>query len=369
MDIFIASDLDYVRESVFLLTHYCNDPPAALDSERLIKKYKFDDPVMLSQIDACVKINEYVISHLPFSKEELGLYFHRMKGFNECPCDYLMLFGRKPSKSLKEELQRVTDMSEEVRLKEFFMQLLYDNLVESEASVDQVENLTGTGLMQALQKTDMTDQERLLLLQIFWDPQPHLKKMEAYLSETIKLLKDCADRIQVLTTSFHRQWTEILKNTDIYTFLRDHAEVSLDCNSLGYCIYPTVSYFHSCVMVISDEETRPRSRDLFYVGIITADALPYNEGDRELKADLTQYLKLLGDKSKLDILTMIKEERLYGAELARRMNLSNATISHHMSALLDAGLVRLEKENTRLYYSSNKEKLEELLEILKQQLL
>lgn len=66
---------------------------------------------------------------------------------------------------------------------------------------------------------------------------------------------------------------------------------------------------------------------------------------------------------------MIKEERLYGAELAGRMNLSNATISHICRRFLDAGLVRLEKENTRLYYSSNKEKLEELLEILKQQLL
>lgn len=369
MDIFVASDLDYVRESVFLLTLYCNEPPASAGRERLIKTYKFNDPVILSQIDACVEINEYVVSHLSFSKEELQVYFHRMKGTDECPCDYVMLFRRNPAGGLDEELQRVRGMSEEARLKEFFMLLLYDNLVESEASVDRLENLTGTGLMQALQKSDLTDQERLLLLQIYWDPEPHLAKLETYLAETIKLLRDCAVSIKALTASFHSQWTELLKNTDIYSFLRNQTGISLDENSLGYCICPTAAYYHSCVLVISDEETRPRSRDLFYVGIITADAMPCDDGKSTLKTDPTQYLKLLSDKSKLDILTMIKDERAYGAELARRMNLTNATISHHMSALLDAGFVRLEKENTRLYYSSNKEKLKELLDILRQQLL
>ena len=46
-----------------------------------------------------------------------------------------------------------------------------------------------------------------------------------------------------------------------------------------------------------------------------------------------------------------------------------ATISHHMSALLGAGLVKIEKENTRIYYSADKEAIAGLLEFCEKTLL
>lgn len=73
-----------------------------------------------------------------------------------------------------------------------------------------------------------------------------------------------------------------------------------------------------------------------------------------------QVLKLLGDKSKFEILSYIRDKEAYGSELAKHLNLTTATVSHHMNALLAAGLVELKRADNRIYYSANKKALEEV---------
>ncbi|MDE6984152.1 MAG: ArsR family transcriptional regulator, partial [Lachnospiraceae bacterium] len=51
----------------------------------------------------------------------------------------------------------------------------------------------------------------------------------------------------------------------------------------------------------------------------------------------------------------------YGSELARHLNLTTATVSHHMNALLSARLVEVKREEKRVYYTANKKALEEVL--------
>ena len=75
-----------------------------------------------------------------------------------------------------------------------------------------------------------------------------------------------------------------------------------------------------------------------------------------------QVLKLLADKSKFQILAHVRDEAAYGSELAKRLELTTATVSHHMNALLAAGLVEVRHVENRVYYTANKEALKEVLE-------
>ena len=76
---------------------------------------------------------------------------------------------------------------------------------------------------------------------------------------------------------------------------------------------------------------------------------------------MAKVLKLLSDRSKLEILSYIKNKKAYGSELAKQLNLTNATVSHHMSGLVNAGLVIMEKEDTKIYYRANIEEISEVL--------
>lgn len=80
-------------------------------------------------------------------------------------------------------------------------------------------------------------------------------------------------------------------------------------------------------------------------------------------------LKALSDRSKLDILCILKESKKYNLELAGTMKLSASTMSHHMNVLFSCGLVNIEKRNGKVYYCLEEEAVLELIGDLKQLLL
>ena len=90
-------------------------------------------------------------------------------------------------------------------------------------------------------------------------------------------------------------------------------------------------------------------------------------------SDNTEYLcdrlKAISDKRRLDIIKLIKNGSLCGQDLAERIGLSPATISHHMSSLVSAGFINVDKQNPRVSYSINQEFIKSFLQNLSNTLL
>lgn len=90
-------------------------------------------------------------------------------------------------------------------------------------------------------------------------------------------------------------------------------------------------------------------------------------------SDNTEYLcdrlKAISDKRRLDIIKLIKNESLCGQDLAERIGLSPATISHHMSSLVSAGFINVDKQNPRVSYSINQEFIKSFIQNLSNTLL
>lgn len=61
----------------------------------------------------------------------------------------------------------------------------------------------------------------------------------------------------------------------------------------------------------------------------------------------------MSDKTRRQILLMLKEKDLSAGEIADRFRLSKATVSHHLSVLREAGLVLTEKHAQTVMYSLN----------------
>ena len=55
----------------------------------------------------------------------------------------------------------------------------------------------------------------------------------------------------------------------------------------------------------------------------------------------------------------------YGMELASLLELSTATVSHHMALLLEAGFVSIRRESNRVYYELNRKKVRDFLDELR----
>lgn len=76
---------------------------------------------------------------------------------------------------------------------------------------------------------------------------------------------------------------------------------------------------------------------------------------------LSDTLKAVADPIRRDILEILKKERHSAGEIAKQFNLSQATISYHLTQLKKAGLISETKYKNFIYYELNVSIFEDLL--------
>jgi ArsR family transcriptional regulator len=73
----------------------------------------------------------------------------------------------------------------------------------------------------------------------------------------------------------------------------------------------------------------------------------------ERVSELSSLLKLLGDKTRLTLLSYLKHKELCVCELVDVLNVSQPAISQHLKKLRLAGIIQERKQGTWVYYSLN----------------
>ena len=131
-------------------------------------------------------------------------------------------------------------------------------------------------------------------------------------------------------------------------------------------ILPAFSGFRSLSFLTQDLNEHGKATLIWGLDILSL--LKYKKAGMSVDTICTS-LKLFSDKSKFEILCYVSRQCAYGAQIAKELQLTTPTISYHMQALMNAGFIKFRKENNRLYYSLNREYLEEFLEMTKQKLL
>lgn len=86
---------------------------------------------------------------------------------------------------------------------------------------------------------------------------------------------------------------------------------------------------------------------------------------REKKQNIPEQLKAMADNTRYRILLLLnKEEHLTGVEIAKKMKLATSTVSHHMNALRDSGLVHEEPVGSTKCYSISKRAIQNCIKVL-----
>lgn len=82
------------------------------------------------------------------------------------------------------------------------------------------------------------------------------------------------------------------------------------------------------------------------------------------EATAEQFLKVLGDPTRLRIMTMLASERNYVQAIASELKLAPSTIYHHLDTLSGLSLVATEKVGKKVYYKVHREKILEGIKTL-----
>ncbi len=78
-----------------------------------------------------------------------------------------------------------------------------------------------------------------------------------------------------------------------------------------------------------------------------------------MAVNCVDFCKALSDETRQKILQMLREEELCVSDIVEAFEMSQPTISHHLSVLKNLGLVRARKEGKQIYYSINQDNVTE----------
>ena len=68
-------------------------------------------------------------------------------------------------------------------------------------------------------------------------------------------------------------------------------------------------------------------------------------------SDLVKIFKALSDETRLKLLALLENGELCVCEIVSILKMSQPKVSFHLNILKDAGLVKMRKEGTRIFYS------------------
>lgn len=127
---------------------------------------------------------------------------------------------------------------------------------------------------------------------------------------------------------------------------------NLDCT-----LYPTIYFFNRIKY-----ELNPISRQA-YVGIYVLQLINLKEKNEYMEDELVKDLKALGDPTRFKIIRILLEREMYLKELAEEINLTSATVSHHIDILQKSNLISVtigDDDGRKVLFDVNREKLKSI---------
>lgn len=209
--------------------------------------------------------------------------------------------------------------------------------------------------------------------EIKWNLTVLLEDSRNHLLELISIIDDSLEIFKNTFSVFDKDKEIFLKDLNtIFTenpnYLTSLLGFKLDNDSI-LNIYPSMINFKSIDITYNEEKISAiPSRYNCYFGYKFNELIALADGKKNESELLQDKLKALGDKSKYDILKMLKNGPMYGQQIAEKLSLTTATISYHMNYLVLCGLVKLNKVDNRIYYNANKDEINSFLKKLGEEL-
>jgi len=232
------------------------------------------------------------------------------------------------------------------------------NVIEKHFETESPPAIATSNFFSILDKCQLSNDEKLDVLRLYHNLDEYRNYTNALLAQVKGLIcKFIPDTDEDITTIL-KDITGMLE-TNGSDFLEEF-NISFD-DKHALMIYPGIYRVNSCDiwgMGFAD----------YYNMCVGKHCLTVTQMFKEAKSNEKEseaFLKCLSDNTKFSILKLLKNGPMYGGQLAEILECTSANISHHASALLGLGIVRMEKESNRIYLHLDKEKIIQHIDDLK----
>lgn len=196
---------------------------------------------------------------------------------------------------------------------------------------------------------------------LFWQhPAKYQQLFRKTITQATTLFQEVASEATPLLEQFLPDITSLLNSSESGSLIRN----VIAGNQSDIVVYPLLMRCQGFGMIW--DHTQPGEQGVvLLVGILFQHIKELEQQFGNTSALIANGSKALGDIRRVEILKALAKEPLCNLELASLLNLSAATVTHHMSPLLREGFVTTSRQGNRVNYSLHIEKLQLLAESIR----
>lgn len=348
MELYIAEQVNPVFECLdILVRHYSKRNYSALKKE-IKTRLDIEVPEIEKLLDDLQSVADQVAKGVRKSDEIVAYLFHPLGGQDSTPAEAILQFyGDFSERELIKIQNGVLCAFKQDPLN--FLNTTLDNYNLLYAGPGK-KSLKERGLLELMESCSLPDQDKWRLLAFYHDFEAYLDRFIDVLGKAIQAFEPFIPSLSVWTEPFYKRFLNEINNETLYRYMAEKIHIILP-ETDSIFIQPSLFGCNRLQYLASTEPGR-RSNMLWGMHF---EAIFLNRLKHNSSAYMCNNMRLLGDKSKFDILKLLAGRRYYSGELAKELNLSTSTIAYHMQALLNARFVTVDKRGYRTYYELNKD--------------
>jgi DNA-binding transcriptional ArsR family regulator len=349
-------------ECMELLFRYTNHNDHRTLKETLTQKYNLEHDSLEAYLTGIIDLGEFIYNNLTIPKDRLDFFFSEQGEQWSYAHMLLMALLHQSANDTADELRhKITAQSQEDLLKQY-AEFLTNSLSDKSTGEVMTSYIGEMELIRVIETLEIDSQQKWQLILLYQNYSLYMDELITILDQAVTLFRQGFPLIGPLLTTFYDTYSDLLQH-DPVNYVHQHFRIRLS-NNRDIVFAP---YIFGCnAVVYYDSDTTPAEQ--IYIGVLfeTLSSI----GDQTISDErICKTLRILSDTSKYEILKSIRDKPAYGQELADQLNLSTATISHHMSTLINSGFIQLEKRTNRIYYQMDKEKVARFIDQLKTSLI
>lgn len=213
----------------------------------------------------------------------------------------------------------------------------------------QTSDLDFELLIEQVQKLDFTDSQKIYVLNFFINISDYYEKIISSLLEVEKLCKQSFEMIRPL---FEKKIKELnsdsgLRHLNEQWLKRfDFEQISFRCEE-DIHLYVSIVRYNGLWLRYSQNF---KQELVFGLGLLFEEMLEVSsKSDQRQLLDQKQ-LSALADNTRYQVIQILAERPHYAQEIADKLGITAATLSHHMQILINALLINIRTEGRKIFY-------------------
>ena len=370
MNTIIYEGIDVFAEAVMLLEYIASDTQPLEQKKKIAANYGIPSELIEEPFGVPAvllgEVKKRLRTKMPLVKEYFTHY--REEGRLCKGAVTLLTQYNDYAKPLDGHRESALGMSEERRCYQFCQIIENDSDMDTDAlSMRREDYRTLRDLLECLDRSDYAPEQKWQLQWVFTHPKEAWEEVEPLVRTAMEVLEEKEALWRPLVKEFCDYYRQKLAEQSLEEYILSEVGFDIGENPKGRVLMPFIVESYSLRFgegSLQMEENGEPLPDVCCIGMalkrIGLNIFRNNPVDNQKR--LAALLKILADERRLEILSLLKERRRYGRELAKELNLTTTTISYHMDVLVGSGLITLNKEMNRIYYEIDENAIRKILE-------